>query len=131
MNITIIQLTQKPTIQKPKRLGPEAFMRRGHKNPTFESAKQCWGDRYVLMCDYLDELDNGNLRNIQRLWGLICIEDSWCSFDNRLCEFKIPKQYYQYDNEGLGYESSDDVAKKVSMLKNKIRGYLGYSNGLK
>jgi len=98
-----------------KRLGAQAYMRR--------EAQSCWGLEYVQMCDYLDEIDEGNLAHLDDLIQL-CEEhtktDGWCSFDDRLREFTIPSQQYQYDSEGLNYETRSDVELKVKKLLAKL-----------
>lgn len=110
-----------------KRHEMNLWMREKHKGDqiTYETALVDWSARYLLMCDYLDEIDEGNLANLQNLIILCDIEgkdknsfmDGWCSFDHRLLGFEVDDQKYQYDSEGCSYESAKDVSIKVAMLK--------------
>ena len=92
---------------------------------TYEASLTDWSVRYILMCDYLDEIDEGNLANLQNLIALCNIEggdknsfiDGWCSFDHRLLGFEVDNQKYGYDSEGCSYETQKDVFAKVTMLK--------------
>lgn len=84
---------------------------------TYEAALKNWSIRYSLMCEYLDEVDAGNLEHLPQLYLLANIETSWCSYDARLREFVILGQRFHEDSEGASYESSDDVFKKVERFK--------------
>lgn len=91
-----------------KRLAADHYLRKGTL------------DNYVIMCDLLDEIDAGDLTNLDKLIELVKNETSWYSFDKRLSHIEIPNQEYRYDSEGVSYETAQDVNKKVRTLKKEL-----------
>jgi hypothetical protein len=88
-------------------------------------ARDDWEIRYYVMCEYLDEIEDGNLEHLDDMIDLVNLETSWCSHDKRLSAFTVPLQEYKYDSDGLCYETQLDVEYKTLELKRwlkKIKG---------